>query len=70
VLQDISSGKSGEDSRNKHDQQRTEMNKAAQQLGRLAAGKPKKFSQSELDRRKKRLALGRQKLAEMRKAKK
>ena len=37
------------------------MNKAAQQLGRLAAGKPKNYSAAELARRKKRLADARKK---------
>ncbi len=37
------------------------MNKAAQALGRMAAGKPKNFSAAELERRKKRLAEARQK---------
>lgn len=32
------------------------MNKAAQQLGRLAKGVPKKLSKAEINRRKKRLA--------------
>lgn len=32
------------------------MNKAAQALGRLAAGKPKRYTAAELARRKKRLA--------------
>lgn len=35
------------------------MNKAAQQLGRLAAGKPKNYTVAELARRKKRLAAAR-----------
>lgn len=37
------------------------MNKAAQQLGRLAAGKPKNYTAAELARRKKRLADARKK---------
>ena len=37
------------------------MNKAAQALGKLAAGKPKNFSAAELARRKKRLAAARAK---------
>lgn len=32
------------------------MNRDAQRLGRLGRGKPKRFSQAELERRKKRLA--------------
>lgn len=37
------------------------MNKAAQKLGRMAAGKPKNFSAAELARRTKRLAVAREK---------
>jgi len=37
------------------------MNKAAQTLGKMAAGKPKNFSTEELARRKKRLAEARKK---------
>jgi len=37
------------------------MNRAAQTLGRLARGKPKKYTAAELERRKKRLAEARKK---------
>jgi hypothetical protein len=37
------------------------MNKAAQQLGRMAAGKPKHYSAAEIKKRKKRLAEARKK---------
>lgn len=37
------------------------MNKAAQRLGRMAAGKPKDFSAAELERRRERLAAARKK---------
>lgn len=37
------------------------MNKAAQKLGKLAAGKPKHFSAAEIKRRKKRIAEARKK---------
>jgi hypothetical protein len=37
------------------------MNRAAQKLGRLARGKPKRYSSAEIARRKKRLAEARKK---------
>jgi len=40
-------------------EERNHMNKAAQQLGRMAAGVPKNFSPAELERRSKRLAQAR-----------